>query len=55
MLAPPGGSFGPADSLDDGKYVLLKKTEEAELEYGGVANKPRRHSKKGRKLSTVRA
>ncbi|XP_052763815.1 uncharacterized protein LOC128205845 isoform X2 [Mya arenaria] len=46
-------SFGPADSLDDGKLILLKKSEDPEVVYS-VANKPRRHSKKGRKLSTTK-
>ncbi|XP_045180948.2 uncharacterized protein LOC123540195 isoform X2 [Mercenaria mercenaria] len=44
---------GLADSLDGGKYVLLKKSEEAEVDYS-VANKPRRRSKKGRKLSVTK-
>ena len=44
--------LGLADSLDGGKYVLLKKSEEADVDYS-VANKPRRRSKKGRKLSVV--
>ncbi|XP_060600716.1 myosin-2 heavy chain-like isoform X2 [Ruditapes philippinarum] len=45
--------IGLADSLDGGKYVLLKKSEEAEVDYS-VANKPRRRSKKGRKLSVTK-
>ncbi|KAH3748513.1 myosin-2 heavy chain-like [Dreissena polymorpha] len=50
---PPLGSsssFGPADSLDDGKFVLLKKSEEPSVDYA-VGNRPRRSSKKSRKLS----
>lgn len=45
-------SLGPADSLDDGKYVLLKKSEDPEGDYS-VANKPRRRSKKDRKKLSV--
>lgn len=52
QLPQPVGA-GLADSLDGGKFVLLKKSEEVEEEYS-VANKPRRRSKKGRKLSVTK-
>ncbi|KAL4217652.1 hypothetical protein ACF0H5_022394 [Mactra antiquata] len=48
-----GSTLGPADSLDDGKFVLLKKSEDSDSVYN-VANKPRRRSKKGRKLSVTK-
>lgn len=44
---------GLADCLDGGKFVLLKKSEDTEADYS-VANKPRRRSKKGRKLSVTK-
>ena len=44
---------GPADSLDDGMFVLLKKSEDAEADYSITNKRPNRRSRKGRKLSVV--
>ena len=43
--------LGVVDELDDGKYILLKKTEDNE--YSGVRPSKRRPSKKGKKISVV--
>ena len=42
-----------ADSLDDGMFVLLKKSEDAEADYSITNKRPNRRSRKGRKLSVV--
>ncbi|KAL3891658.1 hypothetical protein ACJMK2_003910 [Sinanodonta woodiana] len=44
---------GPAQELEDGKYVLLKKNEACEA-YTGAIKRPNRRSRKGRKVSVTK-
>ncbi|KAK3578415.1 hypothetical protein CHS0354_035616 [Potamilus streckersoni] len=44
---------GPAQELEDGKYILLKKNEDCES-YAGAFKRPNRRSRKGRKVSVTK-
>ncbi|CAC5383177.1 unnamed protein product [Mytilus coruscus] len=48
----PSKNTGVVDELDDGKYILLKKTEDTE--YSSVRPTKRRPSKKGKKFSVTK-
>ena len=53
MLAFDITALGPADSLDDGMFVLLKKSQNDDMEYSVTSKRSQRRSRKGRKLSVV--
>ncbi|VDI56735.1 Hypothetical predicted protein [Mytilus galloprovincialis] len=48
----PSKNTGVVDELDDGKYILLKKTEDTD--YSSVRPTKRRPSKKGKKFSVTK-
>lgn len=48
----PSKNTGVVDELDDGKYILLKKTEDTD--YSSVRPTRRRSSKKGKKFSVTK-
>ncbi|XP_041361305.1 uncharacterized protein LOC121377389 [Gigantopelta aegis] len=51
---PSIGVCGPAEELEDGAYVLLRKSDDLESEYIGTCRRPSRKNRRSRKQSMTK-